>query len=203
MTALILLRDWQESQIEFWRKTIFEGYDVSSFGRVRSYWHKVANKGRSKGFRSELSTNPQIIQGAKSDSSGYAYLNVSQSRHWPKIHQLVADAFLPPREAANEVNHKTGLKSDNRLGNLERVTRLENIQHAWRIGLRDNIVPKGEDHYGSKISDERIREMQRLYDSGVRPTKLASMFGVTLANTYDLAKGVRGRGKTLREKRYA
>jgi hypothetical protein len=42
--------------------------------------------------------------------------------------------------------------------------------------------------------------MQRLYDAGIRPVELAPMFGVTLANTYDLAKGVRGRGKTLREK---
>jgi hypothetical protein len=201
MTSLILLSQWQSSQVEFWRKTIFEGYDVSSQGRIRSWWVIVANKGWSNGARGELSDSPRIIQGAAGDSSGYPYLNVrGTNRACPKIHRLVAIAFIPNPENKPEVNHKTGVKANNWTDNLEWATRQENIDHAWRIGLRDDIMPSGESHYGSKISDERVLEMQRLYDQGVKPIHLAPMFGVTLANTYDLAKGARGRGKTLREK---
>jgi hypothetical protein len=198
MDKLILLREWQSSQVEFWRKTKYEGYDVSSFGRVRSYWIIVANKGWSNGARGELSTIPTIISGAKSDSSGYPYLNARPA--CPKIHRLVAEAFIPNPENKPEVNHKTGLKSDNRVDGLEWVTRLENIRHAVAIGLKDYKKSYGDKHYNSKISDERIIEMQSLYDQGWKPIQLAEKFNVTLANVYDLAKGVRGRGKTLREK---
>jgi hypothetical protein len=156
MTALILLSEWQKSQIEFWRKTKYEGYDVSNFGRVRSWWIIVGNKGWSNGAHAELNNEPRILRGAKSDGSGYPYINIRKSRHCPKIHKLVAQAFLPEVEGTCEVNHITGQKSNNHVDNLERTTRLGNIQHAWRIGLRDGIMPKGENHYGSKISDERV-----------------------------------------------
>jgi hypothetical protein len=197
---MVLLSTWMESQVEFWRKTQYDGYDVSNFGRVRSWWKIVSNKGWSCGAHAELAAVPKILRGAKDDGNGYAYINVRKSRSCPKVHKLVAEAFLPEIAGTVEINHVTGQKSNNHADNLERTTRLGNIQHAWRIGLRDNITPKGESHYGSKISDARIVEMQRLYDAGTRPVELAPMFGVTLANTYDLAKGVRGRGKTIREK---
>jgi len=200
MTAMVLLSEWMSSQVEFWRKTIFEGYDVSSWGRVRSYWIITANKGWSNGARGELANVPLIINGAKDDGAGYPYLKVSPSRACPKIHRLVAQAFIPNPENKSEVNHRTGLKSDNRLDGLEWTTHLENIRHAIAIGLRDDIMPKGEKHYGSKISDAQVIEMQALYDQGWKPQQLAVRFNVTLANVYDLAKGVRGRGKTLREK---
>ncbi len=205
MTALILLSEWQRSQVEFWRKTRYEGYDVSSFGRIRSYWIIVANKGWSNGAQGELTDIPTIINGATSDSSGYPYLNVgiqNGKRPCPKIHRLVAQAFIPNPENKPEVNHINGRKADNWFGNLEWATHQENIDHAWRIGLRDGIMPKGEAHYGSKISDGQILVMQSLYDQGWKPIQLAEKFNVTLANVYDLAKGVRGRGKTLREKNY-
>lgn len=199
MTAMVLLSAWMESQVEFWRKTKYEGYDVSNWGRVRSYWIIVANKGWSKGAKGVLGSSPKLLKCA-TDDSGYLWLHVRQGRNCPKVHRLVADAFLPPRKDAPEINHKTGLKGDNRLGNLERVTHLENIRHAIACGLKDYKRFYGDRHYNSKISDERILEMQALYDQGLRPVELAPLFGITLANTYDLAKGARGRGKTLREK---
>ncbi len=203
MTAMILLSEWQRSQVEFWRKTQYDGYDVSSFGRVRSWWKIVGIKGRGmhQGARGEIGTQFRVIQGAKSDSSGYPYLNAKYA--YPKIHRLVAIAFIDNPEGKPEVNHINGRKHDNWFGNLEWATHQENIDHAWRIGLRDDVMPKGESHYGSKISDKRVAEMQRRYDEGVKPIQLAEMFNVTLANVYDLAKGVRGRGKTIREKTHA
>lgn len=53
------------------------------------------------------------------------------------MHRLVALAYLGnPTGNKIEVNHKDGVKSNNKLDNLEWVTRSENRKHAYRIGLR-------------------------------------------------------------------
>lgn len=60
MTALILLSEWEKSQIEFWLPTQWDGYDVSSKGNVRSYWTRCYVKG-TKGVVSVLSDEPHPL----------------------------------------------------------------------------------------------------------------------------------------------
>lgn len=59
------------------------------------------------------------------------------------IHRLVAETFLPWDERL-EVNHKNGLKNDNRVENLEMVTHSDNMKHAHTEGLIDN---RGDKHW--------------------------------------------------------
>lgn len=77
-----------------------------------------------------------------------------------KIHILVAKAFIPNPLNLTEINHKDGNKQNNKKTNLEWVTPSQNIQHAVNTGLL--ILPKGEDCYQSKFTNQEIIKIRAL-----------------------------------------
>ena len=50
-----------------------------------------------------------------------------------RVHQIVMLAFIGKSNLC--INHKNGIKTDNRLENLEYCTNSENIRHAFRTGI--------------------------------------------------------------------
>lgn len=50
-----------------------------------------------------------------------------------RLHRLVAMFHIKNFDPKLEVNHKNGIKTDNRVENLEMVTTKENVLHAWNV----------------------------------------------------------------------
>ena len=141
--------------IEVWRPVLgYEGfYNVSDLGRVR----RIAPPPRG-GSRPR---SPDGILSPMPDRRGYLRVNLKRNgkAQHKFVHVLVIEAFLGPFSPGEETDHKNGIKADNWLANLEKVTPFENTRRAIRLGLRDAV---GESNPSAKLSEQDIRAIRRM-----------------------------------------
>lgn len=164
-TATTETERWSPVQIA--SGSFSELYEVSDLGKVKT-------TSTRRGTRTQ-----RVLLGTKT-ALGYVAIKLSRNgvtKAYP-LHRIVLSAFVPqPNKDRNEVNHKNGIKTDNRLENLEWVTRSENMTHAFATDL---AVPKrGEQHANRKLSEVDVLDIRRLLDDGVSQKALCQQFNVS------------------------
>lgn len=86
-----------------------------------------------------------------------------------------------------EINHKNGLRGDNRLDNLELVTPGENLQHAYtQLG---RWRAQGEHNGRAKLSAEEVGSIRAALANGTAKRVLARQYGVTPLIIRKIARG--------------
>lgn len=99
----------------------YEGiYEISNYGNVKSLLRK------------------NRLRTLHKNKDGYVEILLSKNGAISsvRVHRLVAEAFVPNNEGKPEVNHKDYDKTNNYSGNLEWVTRKENVNHSDMRGRK-------------------------------------------------------------------
>ena len=83
-----------------------------------------------------------VIKWSK-DTNGYMRAGLWHNGKCKTVaqHRLLAEYFIDNPECKLQVNHKNGIKHDNRLDNLEWVTQSENSLHSFANGLQKVTKP--------------------------------------------------------------
>ena len=153
-------------------KTIkdFPNYSISNFGKVKNNKTKQALK--------------QCF-----NSGGYLlvclYFRKKRKKRTFLIHRLVAEAFIGLCPKDKEVNHIDGNKANPYVGNLEYVTRSQNLKHAFEIGLKDH---KGENSPTSKLTEKNVIRILKLRSKGLTCEKIARKFDIDQTTISDIIR---------------
>lgn len=134
-------------------------YEASSFGNIR---RKEANK----------VLRPWM-------ANGYPVVALSIGGKVTKlaVHRLITSTFFGTCPMGLEVNHINGARNDNRIENLEYVSRSENHLHRARV-LKHGI---GEGNGSAKLTTSQVDEIRVKYQSGMLQRELANEYGVDRA----------------------
>lgn len=147
----------------------YEGYyQASTEGRVRSLSR----------IRMDGAYKPGKVLNKNRLRDGYEQVALckDRKRDYEKVHRLVALTFIPNPDNKPQVNHKNGIKHDNRLENLEWVTPRENTMHAYNVlGIKHPHPPRGTPSKQRKFTDEQVEAIRK--DPRTR-TAIAKDYGV-------------------------
>lgn len=152
-------------------KQIFKGYLVSKDGRVFSI-----KQGKLKQLK------PAIHNGYKRVG-----LHVDEAKKQFFVHRLVAMCYLENESGYGQINHKNGVKLDNRVENLEWVTAKQNVQHSIKTGLRGSLKGKRW-----KVTGGQIMEIELLTYYELSTIEIGRIVGLSHTTVWRIQKELRG-----------
>lgn len=172
------------NQNETWKDVEgFEGlYRVSDLGNVISCQKKVLSRERASGVNTRT-VKSRIL---KPDVSATGYLRVTLATGGLNqrflLHRVVAKMFIANPFNLRQVNHINGMKSDNRVVNLEWSNCSDNNKHAFATGLR---TP----NRGSvKYSNETLGLIKSLVQDGMLLKDVASKMSIPVSTISSLKR---------------
>jgi hypothetical protein len=159
---------------EIWKDAVgYEGfYQISSIGRLKSIPRKRVLKERFiKTFPDKNGYMKTVIH-----RGSVAKINVI-------LHRMVATAFIPNPDGLDQVNHKNGIKSDNRVENLEWCSGEYNQKHARDMGL----------HSCAKLNECDVLEIRKMLSMGKSHRYVSLLYNISTQQVSKISLRLRWR----------
>ena len=153
-----------------------EFYEVSDSGNVRSIVDRK-NTYAGKILQPSLRKNGYLQFGLTKDGK----------TKWFKSARIVAKAWISNPKNKPTVNHKDGVKTNDRVSNLEWATVSENTQHAYDNGLAK--TRKGEKCTSARLRELGVIVIRGLLNSGTTGREIARRFGISEMMVSDIRLG--------------
>ncbi|MCS6281451.1 MAG: HNH endonuclease [Dolichospermum sp.] len=115
----------------------------------------------------------------QSNSNGYRSVRLTKDkkRSVGSVHRIVASSFLDLCDKKKEVNHRNGLKNDNRIENLEWCNRKENVDHSIKHGLVN---------YAKKLDEFKVLAIHTFFISGKNLTEISKLYGISVSTVHEI-----------------
>lgn len=117
-----------------------EKYLVSESGKIYTKPREITFKRNYSGF---IKTSKRVYELKEvipaKHISGYLRISLIMNngvRVTKSTHRVILNSFIECNDPKMQVNHINGIKTDNRVCNLEWVTQKENMRHAYDTGLK-------------------------------------------------------------------
>lgn len=120
-----------------------------------------------------------------SNSAGYLFIQ-SNGKYVGLVHRIVWESVHGAIPPGLQINHKNGIKTDNRISNLEIATPKQNIRHAWITGLSKPHGAMGDRNGNAKLDSTKVRQIRALADNGICRVDIARTFGIKERTVYKI-----------------
>jgi hypothetical protein len=145
-------------------------------------WYSISDHGNVIRTATWNGTKIERARIPETQPNGYLVIALSAGGEKKRkyLHRAAWEAFRGPIPKGLEINHRNGVRTDNRLENLELVTRADNMVHGHRTMGRK----------GTKLTEQDVQEILGIISSGTKTQKqMASQYEVSQATISHIASG--------------
>ena len=132
------------------------------------------------------SGNPHWKGGKALSSQGYVVVSLGVRKKSNLMHRLVMEKHLGRKLSSKEiVHHKNGIKTDNRIENLELTDRSKHMC-GHHVRPPKESLPRGEKHHKSKLNQVQVTSIKKSKDTALF---LSAKFSVSRDIIYRIRNG--------------
>lgn len=147
-----------------------------------------AAQDRIKSGRWSVDPEAGLVYGARGlpfsrrNNNGYIFISFRDAADYRTFrsalgHRVIWEYVNGPIAPGLDINHLNGVKTDNRIVNLEAVTRAENNRHARETGLHVSVC--GELAGRSKLTEDQVRDIYRRAWAGENQRTIGAEYSIS------------------------